>query len=80
MKRQQTSPLGAVAAVAAALASPVTLYGADPSTPVTPIQHVAVIFDENNAFDHYFATYPNASNPPGEPQFTPLPNTPPSTD
>jgi len=44
--------------------------------PATPIQHVVVIFDENNSFDHYFATYPNAANRPGEPQFTPLPNTP----
>jgi phospholipase C len=36
-----------------------------------------VIFNENNSFDHYFATYPNAVNPPGEPAFVPLPNTPP---
>ena len=26
----------------------------------TPIKHLVVIFDENNSFDHYFATYPNA--------------------
>jgi phospholipase C len=42
----------------------------------TPIQHVIVIFQENEAYDHYFGTYPNALNPPGEPVFTPLPNTP----
>jgi phospholipase C len=42
----------------------------------TPIKHVVVILDENNSFDHYFGTYPNAANPPGEPAFTPLPNTP----
>lgn len=42
----------------------------------TPIKHVVVIFDENNSFDHYFGTYPSAANPSGEPQFTPLPNTP----
>ena len=42
----------------------------------TPIQHLIVIFDENNSFDHYFGTYPHALNPPGEPQFTALPNTP----
>jgi phospholipase C len=47
-----------------------------PTTPATPIQHVIVIFDENNSFDHYFGTYPNALNPPGELQFTPLANTP----
>jgi hypothetical protein len=45
-------------------------------TPTTPIQHVAVIFDENNSFDHYFGTYPKATNPPGQPRFTALPNTP----
>ena len=35
----------------------------------TPIKHLVVIFNENISFDHYFATYPNAANPPGEPQF-----------
>jgi phospholipase C len=42
----------------------------------TPIKYLVVIFSENNSFDHYFATYPNALNPSGEPAFTPLPNTP----
>lgn len=42
----------------------------------TPIKHLVVIFQENNSFDHYFGTYPMASNPPGEPAFTPLPGTP----
>jgi phospholipase C len=42
----------------------------------TPIKYLVVIFNENNSFDHYFATYPNAANPSGEPPFTPLPNTP----
>jgi len=32
----------------------------------TPIKHLVVIFGENRSFDHYFATYPNAANPPGE--------------
>ncbi|MBW4095155.1 MAG: alkaline phosphatase family protein [Acidobacteria bacterium] len=66
--------------------------GAAPSTAgehetrtTTPIQHVVVIFQENVSFDHYFATYPNAANVPGETQqgngsaataFTPKPNTP----
>ncbi|MGC2111029.1 MAG: alkaline phosphatase family protein [Candidatus Korobacteraceae bacterium] len=44
--------------------------------PATPIQHLVVIFQENVSFDHYFGTYPNATNPQGEPPFTPLPNTP----
>ena len=35
-----------------------------------------VIFDENDSFDHYFATYPNAANPPGEPRFTAADDTP----
>ena len=43
---------------------------------VTPIQHVVVIFQENVSFDHYFATYPRAANPPGEPEFIPENGTP----
>jgi phospholipase C len=35
----------------------------------TPIRHLVVIFDENVSFDHYFGTYPQALNPPGEPAF-----------
>src|SRR3984885_3054608 len=35
----------------------------------TPIKHVVVIFQENVSFDHYFATYPHATNPEGESQF-----------
>jgi phospholipase C len=35
----------------------------------TPIKHLVVIYNENISFDHYFATYPNAANPSGEPQF-----------
>src|ERR1700674_5854380 len=42
----------------------------------TPIQHVVVIFQENVSFDHYFATYPNAANPAGQPRFTPRKDTP----
>ncbi len=45
-------------------------------TTSTPIQHLVVIFQENISFDHYFGTYPNATNPAGQPQFTALPNTP----
>jgi phospholipase C len=40
------------------------------------IRHVVVIFQENSSFDHYFGTYPHALNPPGEPGFTALPDTP----
>jgi phospholipase C len=42
----------------------------------TPIKHLVVIFDENVSFDHYFATYPNATNPAGEPGFIAKPGTP----
>ncbi|HEY2546689.1 MAG TPA: alkaline phosphatase family protein [Candidatus Acidoferrum sp.] len=43
----------------------------------TPIKHVVVIFDENISFDHYFGTYPNALNLPGETStFYPAPDTP----
>jgi phospholipase C len=49
--------------------------GHDPET-TTPIEHVVVIFQENVSFDHYFATYPNAANPPGEPFFEADPRTP----
>ena len=35
----------------------------------TPIEHLVIIFQENVSFDHYFATYPAALNPPGEPPF-----------
>jgi phospholipase C len=41
-----------------------------------PIAHVVVIFQENVSFDHYFATYPIALNPPGEPAFYPKEGTP----
>jgi len=42
----------------------------------TPIKHLVVIFDENVSFDHYFATYPHAANPSGEPRFSAAPGTP----
>jgi len=42
----------------------------------TPIQHLVVIFQENVSFDHYFGTYPQATNPKGEPSFKAAPSTP----
>ncbi|MDE2260586.1 MAG: alkaline phosphatase family protein [Betaproteobacteria bacterium] len=45
-------------------------------TTATPIKHVVVIFNENVSFDHYFATYPNATNPAGSPHFTAAVGTP----
>src|SRR5579863_3143228 len=35
----------------------------------TPIKHLVVIFQENVSFDHYFGSYPQATNPSGEPKF-----------
>ena len=34
-----------------------------------------VIFQENESFDHYFGTYPVATNPTGEDTFTPASTT-----
>jgi phospholipase C len=33
----------------------------------TPIKHLVVIFQENVSFDHYFGTYPHATNTDGQP-------------
>ena len=41
----------------------------------TPIKHVVVLFDENVSFDHYFGTYPYATNTDGSP-FSATPGTP----
>ncbi len=41
----------------------------------TPIKHLVIIFQENVSFDHYFGTYPFATNPAGEPTFRPQPGT-----
>jgi phospholipase C len=37
------------------------------STTATPIKHLVVIFQENVSFDHYFGTYPQATNTSGQP-------------
>jgi phospholipase C len=48
---------------------------ATPATATTPIRHVVVIFQENISFDHYFGTYPDATNASGQP-FHAAPQTP----
>jgi phospholipase C len=52
--------------------------GAVPSPPTgattTPIKHLVVIFQENVSFDHYFGTYPDATNTDGQ-RFLKLPFT-----
>jgi phospholipase C len=42
----------------------------------TPIKHLVILYGENVSFDHYFATYPKAANPPDEPVFRAVPGTP----
>jgi phospholipase C len=49
---------------------PSTAVAVTPTTSAQAIKHVVVIFGENISFDHYFGTYPNATNVPGEPVFT----------
>jgi phospholipase C len=75
----------AMAVVAAAMCSAAVLadqdfdrdhHGAHDVHTATPIKHLVVIFNENRSFDHYFATYPNAGNPPGEIPFKAKPHTP----
>ena len=69
------SPARAQSAGAVAPASPSSDQPEAAQT-ATPIKHLVVIFQENVSFDHYFATYPKATNPPGEPAFTAAPGTP----
>lgn len=54
----------------------VSVTTASATSTMTPIKHVVVIFQENISFDHYFGTYPTATNPAGEPKFIADPNTP----
>jgi phospholipase C len=43
-------------------ASPVAFVNPKKGKTKTPIKHVVVIFDENVSYDHYFGTYPKATN------------------
>jgi phospholipase C len=64
-------------AMAMAATAAITLLPAGPAfandgggfNTATPIKHLVIIFQENVSFDHYFGTYPNATNPGGEPAF-----------
>jgi phospholipase C len=77
--------IAAVVGVAAIGASAIGLSVSTASSPspnpattatTTPIKHVVVLFDENVSFDHYFGTYPFATNPANESQFHAAPGTP----
>ncbi len=67
---------GPAAADSTAPASLSTPGPQDAAPTATPIKHLVIIFNENVSFDHYFATYPKAASPPGEPPFTAQPGTP----
>ncbi len=66
----------AIGLVASLLVTRAVADEADRFPTATPIKHLVIIFQENETFDHYFGTYPNAANPPGEPEFVPAPDTP----
>ncbi|GLG02280.1 hypothetical protein Alches_23210 [Alicyclobacillus hesperidum subsp. aegles] len=68
-----TSSVSAATSTPPATTSTPVISGAKANT---PIQHVIVLYDENVSFDHYFGTYPNATNPVGEPPFYAAPGTP----
>ena len=68
--------LVAVVAIAAAMTA-ASSHANPPAggATATPIKHVVVIFQENVSFDHYFGTYPFATNTDGN-TFTPAQGTP----
>ena len=68
-----SSCLAAAIATATALANEGDGRGVPTAT---PIKHLVVIFQENISYDHYFATYPNAMNLPGETPFKSKRHTP----
>ena len=47
------------------ISTPMAVQAEHDGSTATPIKHLVVIFQENVSFDHYFGTYPNATNPPG---------------
>jgi phospholipase C len=66
-------PLLVVAGIAAAAATATSSRANPPGPPGPPgpgdgaIKHLVVIFQENVSFDHYFGTYPHATNSDGQP-------------
>src|SRR5262249_61350564 len=85
MKKLKTillSPAALLAVAAAAVSTGPVIAGQDADTVTAdtlttkyPIKHLVVVFNENISFDHYFGTYPNATNVDGEPVFEPAKNT-----
>src|SRR5262249_36220927 len=67
----------AIALGAALLLAGTRAASAPPGPPPRPpINHLVVIFQENQLFDVHFATYPAAANPPGAPDFCARADTP----
>ena len=83
-RKKYVAAAGAAVAVGAA-AIGLSVSSASPSTTAalpkasTPIKHVVVLFDENISFDHYFGTYPHATNHPTNPSSSPSRALPTST-
>jgi phospholipase C len=71
MTRRSLLTLGIAASATIASASIAGASGSVATTNAprtsTPIKHLVVIFQENVTFDHYFGTYPKATNTNGEP-------------
>ncbi len=65
--------LGIAAYIAVALGSGCSN---DQRTSPADVKHLVVIYQENKSFDGYFGVYPNAANPPGQPEFHAKPGTP----
>jgi phospholipase C len=75
-----TLALAGAATIASASLATATGVSAAPTVnnsakTTSPIKHVVVIYQENVSFDHYFGTYPKATNTDGQP-FTAKPLTP----
>jgi phospholipase C len=75
ISRRATALAACSAMLLVSLSSAVSAAPAATNT-ATPIKHLVVIFQENVSFDHYFATYPKATNPDGEPKFAASAGTP----
>ena len=52
------------------------VFATHPTSTLTPIKHLVIIFQENVSFDHYFATYPRALNGANGTKFTANTHTP----
>ena len=71
------SPLLSVVSATAAVTTTTNATTSTTNPPTaTPIKPLVVIYQENVAFDHYFATYPKAANPDPLYSFHASPNTP----